>query len=1083
VSTSERWPLPDVVELHAVSNFSFLRGASHPQELVQRALTLGYSGLALTDDCSLAGVVRAHLALTEARQAGVPGADTFKLLIGSEFAVHEGPDPSAPPAFDLIVLACHRLGYGLLCEFITRLRRGVVGKGQARLQRAEIHPAALGDCVLLLRPRRGTPWGNLLAQARWLRRCFPGRSWLAVELHHSLDDALWLRTLRSLSEATQVPLVAAGDVHMHVRSRQPLQDVLTAIRLGRPLSECGLDLARHAERHLRSRLRLAQRYPADLLAETLRVAAHCHFSLSELRYEYPEEIVPAGHTPIDHLRQLTLQGAEARFLQGVPPEVQAQIDKELALIGELDYAKYFLTVHDIVRFARSRNILCQGRGSAANSAVCYCLGITEVDPSQSTLLFERFISRERKEPPDIDVDFEHERREEVIQYLYAKYGRDRTALTATVISYRTRSALRDVGKALGFAEDCISQVSGNHQWWDGHGIRRERLIELGLDPDERRMRLWQELSLTLMGFPRHLSQHTGGFVIAKGALCRMVPIENASMPERSIIQWDKDDLDALGLLKVDVLALGMLTALRKAMDFISVLRGHPPERPFRLQDIPREDPATYDMACDADTIGVFQIESRAQMSMLPRLRPRRFYDLVVEVALVRPGPIQGGMVHPYLQRRELHRTDPDAITYPPRLEAALKRTLGVPIFQEQVMQIVVLAAGFTAGEADELRRSMAAWRRKGGVHKFKHKVIEGMTANGYDLAFAEQIFQQIEGFGEYGFPGSHAASFALLVYASAWVKRHEPAAFLAGLLNAQPLGFYSPSQLVQDARRHGVVVLPPDVTHSGWDCRLVQPPASPGDALTPIAGRISPHRPPADNAQPAVRLGLRLVTGLGLDAAARIEAAMAQRPFADVDDLARRAHLAQNELRALAAADALRSLAGHRRQQVWEAAAQHRAPALLRDAPTDEPALTLPVAPEGEDIVFDHASLGLTLRSHPLALLRPQLAAQRLLSAMELHEFPNGRLARACGIVTVRQQPGTASGVVFVTLEDETGTVNVIVWAALKERQRRELVHARLLAVYGVWQREGEVRHLIAHHLRDLSPLLGGLSTASRDFH
>ena len=1083
MSPPERRPLPDVVELHAVSNFSFLRGASHPQELVQRALTLGYSGLALTDDCSLAGVVRAHLALMEARQAGVPGADTFKLLIGSEFAVHEGPDPSEPPAFDLITLACHRLGYGLLCEFITRLRRGVVGKGQARLQRAEIHPAALGDCVLLLRPRRGTPWGSLLAQARWLRRCFPGRSWLVVELHHSLDDAHWLRTLRALSEATQVPLVAAGDVHMHVRSRQPLQDVLTAIRLGRPLSECGLDLARHAERHLRSRLRLAQRYPADLLAETLRVAAHCHFSLSELRYEYPEEIVPAGLTPIDHLRQLTLQSAVARFPQGVPPEVQAQIDKELALIGELDYAKYFLTVHDIVCFARSRDILCQGRGSAANSAVCYCLGITEVDPSQSTLLFERFISRERKEPPDIDVDFEHERREEVIQYLYAKYGRDRTALTATVISYRTRSALRDVGKALGFTADCIAQVSGNHQWWDGQGIRRERLIELGLDPDERRMRLWQELSLTLMGFPRHLSQHTGGFVIAKGALCRMVPIENAAMPERSIIQWDKDDLDALGLLKVDVLALGMLTALRKAMDFISVLRGHPPERPFRLQDIPREDPATYDMACDADTIGVFQIESRAQMSMLPRLRPRCFYDLVVEVALVRPGPIQGGMVHPYLQRRELHRTAPGAITYPPRLEAALKRTLGVPIFQEQVMQIVVLAAGFTAGEADELRRSMAAWRRKGGVHKFKHKVIDGMTANGYDPAFAEQIFQQIEGFGEYGFPESHAASFALLVYASAWVKRHEPAAFLAGLLNAQPLGFYSTSQLVQDARRHGVVVLPPDVTHSGWDCRLVPPPSAPGDALAPIAGRLSPHRPPVDSAQPAVRLGLRLVAGLGRDAAWRIEAALAQRPFADVDDLARRAHLAQDELRALAAGDALRSLAGHRRQQVWEAAARHRAPALLRDAPTHEPALTLPAAPEGEDIVFDHASLGLTLRSHPLALLRPQLAAQRLLSAMELHEFPNGRLARACGIVTVRQQPGTASGVVFVTLEDETGTVNVIVWAALKERQRRELVHARLLAVYGVWQREGEVRHLIAHHLRDLSPLLGRLSTASRDFH
>ncbi|MCH8180431.1 MAG: error-prone DNA polymerase [Proteobacteria bacterium] len=1072
--------LPDVVELHAASNFSFLHGASHPQELVQRALALGYRGLAVTDEGSVAGVVRAHLALREARQAGVPGAAAFQLLIGSTFEVDDPvhgslhgathgdvPPPDVPPpGFTLIVLACHRLGYGLLCEFITRQRRAVAGKGLARLLRTDIHPAALGDCVVLLRPRRDTPWPALLRQARWLHRCFPGRSWLALEQHHSLDDALWLDTLRDLSEATRVPLVATGGVHMHVRSRQPLRDVLTAIRLGRPLAECGLALARHAERHLRSRLRLAQRYPADLLAETLQVAARCDFSLDELRYDYPEEIVPRGHTPISHLRALTQRGIAERFAQGVPADVQVQIDKELALIDELGYAKYFLTVHDIVRFARSQGILCQGRGSAANSAVCYGLGITEVDPSRTTLLFERFISRERNEPPDIDVDFEHERREEVIQYLYAKYGRDRTALTATVITYRTRSALRDVGKALGFPAAGIEQVSGNHQWWDGRGIRRERLIELGLDPDERRMRLWQELSLALMGFPRHLSQHTGGFVIAKGALCRMVPIENAAMPDRSIIQWDKDDLDALGLLKVDVLALGMLTALRKSMDLIAALRG----RPFTMQDIPAEDPATYAMVSEADTIGVFQIESRAQMSMLPRLRPACFYDLVVEVALVRPGPIQGGMVHPYLARRELQRQDPAALTCPPGLEAALERTLGVPIFQEQVMQIVVLAAGFTAGEADELRRSMAAWRRKGGVHRFRDKVIEGMVARGHERSFAEQVFRQIEGFGEYGFPESHAASFALLVYASAWLKRHEPAAFLAGLLNAQPLGFYTPSQLVQDARRHGVVVLPPDVLHSGWDCRLV--PRTAPDAARPLG-----------TLQAAVRLGLRLVAGLGREAAGRIEAACTERPFLSVDDLARRARLDQAELRALAAGDALVGLAGHRRQQVWEAAARHRAPALLREAPVHEAAWSLPAAPEGEEIVFDHAALGLTLRRHPLALLRPRLQAQRLHTAAELRGFPGGRLARACGIVTVRQQPGTASGVVFVTLEDETGTVNVVVWAALKERQRRELVHARLLAVYGVWQREGEVCHLVAQHLRDLTPLLGRLATTSRDFH
>ncbi|MBH1985888.1 MAG: error-prone DNA polymerase [Burkholderiales bacterium] len=1057
--------LPEYVELHAVSNFSFLRGASHPHELVERALALGYRGLALTDACSLAGVVRAHLALREARQAGVPGAADFRLLIGSEFEVHEDEgaqeNGDAAASFTLIALACHRLGHGMLSEFITRLRCGASGKGHARLLRQAIEPTALGDCLLLLRPLRGTAESALLDQARWLRSRFAGRCWLVVELHHALDDALWLRTLRAVAAASGVPLVAAGDVHMHRRSRQPLQDVLTAIRLGKPLSACGFALSPHAERHLRSRLRLAQRYPADLLAETLKVAQRCDFSLSELRYEYPDEIVPAGQTPTTHLRQLAQAGLAWRYPEGAPLDVQAQVDKELALIAEMRFEPYFLTVHDIVRFARTRGILCQGRGSAANSAVCFCLGITEVDPARSTVLFERFISRERKEPPDIDVDFEHERREEVIQYLYRKYGRDRAALTATVISYRTRSALRDVGKALGFSADLIEQVCANHQWWDGQGIRPERLAELGLDPGERRMRLWQELSLSLMGFPRHLSQHTGGFVIAQGALCRMVPIENAAMPDRSIIQWDKDDLDALGLLKVDVLALGMLTALRKSMDFITRLRG----RPFTAQDIPEGDDPTYDMICEADTIGVFQIESRAQMSMLPRLRPRCFYDLVVEVALVRPGPIQGGMVHPYLARRELQRTQPDGlIAAPPGLEEALARTLGVPIFQEQVMQVVVLAAGFTAGEADELRRSMAAWRRKGGVHRFRDKVITGMIDKGHDPAFAEQIFKQIEGFGEYGFPESHAASFALLVYQSAWIKRHEPAAFLAGLLNSQPLGFYSPSQLVQDARRHGVVVLPPDVSHSNWDCLLVAPPATSGT-------------------QAAVRLGLRLVSGLGGVTVARIVQARQRAPFASVDDLARRAALEPSELRALASGDALMSLAGHRRQQVWEASAWRRPSPLLREAPMAEEALTLPAPPEVEDIVFDHASLGLTLRSHPLALLRAQLAAQRLMTSSELHDLPNGRLARACGIVTVRQQPGTASGVVFVTLEDETGTVNVIVWAALKERQRRELVHSRLLAVYGVWQREGPVCHLVAHHLKDLSPLLGRLSTASRDFH
>ena len=1070
--------LPDYAELHTITNFSFLHGASHPEELVERALALGYRGLAITDDCSMAGVVRAHQGWQDAIRAGVPGARTFRLMIGSTFAVHDEAQGATMPAFKLVALACHRMGYGLLCEFITRLRRGTEGKGQAMLWRRDIRAAELGDCVVLLRPRRGASLDELLDQAAWLRRHFPGRCWLVAELHHTLDDAAWLRTLRTVAGSTRLPLVAAGDVHMHVRSRQPLQDVLTAIRLGKPLHDCGLALARHAERHLRSRLRLAQRYPPELLAETLRVMSCCEFELSELTYEYPEEVVPAGETPASYLRRLSLAGLRWRYPQGAPAEVRQQVEKELQLITELSYEKYFLTVHDIVRFARSQNILCQGRGSAANSAVCYCLGITEVDPARSTVLFERFISRERNEPPDIDVDFEHERREEVIQYLYQKYGRDRAALTATVIRYRTRSALRDVGKALGFAPELIEQVAANHQWWDGKGLQRERLQELGIDPDSRRMRLWQELSGVLMGFPRHLSQHTGGFVIAKGALCRMVPIENATMPERSIIQWDKDDLDALGLLKVDVLALGMLTALRKTFDFVSQRRG----APFRMQDIPDGDQPTYDMMSRADTIGVFQIESRAQMSMLPRLRPRIFYDLVVEVALVRPGPIQGGMVHPYLQARERFRQDPASLTCPPGLEAALQRTLGVPIFQEQVMQIVVMAADFTPGEADELRRSMAAWRRKGGVHRFRDKVITGLTRNGHTQAFAEQIFSQIEGFGEYGFPESHAASFALLVYDSAWLKCHEPAAFLAGLLNAQPLGFYSPSQLVQDARRHGVVVLPPDVAHSDWDCTLVDVPAGfdgSDPSVWPQSHADVVHRPD----QPAVRLGLRLVKGLGHEAAQRMVQARHEAPFLNVDDLSRRAGLAQTDVRALASGDALRSLAGHRRQQVWDASALHQAPVLLREAPVAEGALALPAPPEGEDILFDHASLGLSLRRHPLALLRPRLQSQRLQTSTELHALPRGRLARACGIVVGRQQPGTASGVVFVTLEDETGSVNVIVRPELKARQRTELVHARLLAVYGVWQREGEVCHLVAQFLKDLTPLLGRLSPRSRDFH
>ena len=1036
--------LPDYAELRCISNFTFLRGASHPEELVERARQLGYTALTIADECSLAGVVRAHVAAK---------AHGLQLLIGSQFRVESDvADPGVPPAFMLTVIACSGQGYGNLCEFITRLRRASPTKGSYRLRAADIDPQALAECVVLISPQRPATPAQLLAVARWGLDRFMGRCWLGVELLRRLDDELWLHRLRDVSELTAIPLVACGDVQMHLRSRKMLQDVLTATRLGKPLTQCGFGLQPNAEQHLRSRLRLAQIYPPELLAETQRVAARCHFSLDELRYQYPEEVVPAGETPASHLRHITYQGAARRWPDGIPPKVQAQIEHELALIAELDYEPYFLTVADIVAFARSQGILCQGRGSAANSVVCYCTGVTEVDPARMSVLFERFISRERNEPPDIDVDFEHERREEVIQYLYRKYGRARAALTAVVITYRPKSAVRDVGKALGFQGDALDALAKGHRWWDGHDIAAERLIEAGLSPDSLQVQQLLRLTSQLIGFPRHLSQHVGGFVLTRGPLSRMVPIENAAMADRTVIEWDKDDLDAMGLLKVDVLALGMLTALRKALVLIGQRQG----RAFGMQDIPPEDGPTYDMISRADTIGVFQIESRAQMSMLPRLRPQRYYDLVIEVAIIRPGPIQGGMLHPYLNRRQ----GIEPVRYPSdALREALGRTLGVPIFQEQVMQIAVLAAGFTPGEADELRRSMAAWKRKGGLEKYYAKLVDGMTARGYDRAFAESIFEQIKGFSEYGFPESHAASFALLVYASSWIKCHYPAEFLAAMLNSQPLGFYSPSQLVQDARRHDVQVLPADVLTSVWDCTL--------------EGR-------------AVRLGLRMISGLPHAAADRLLAARASAPFEDAEDLARRARLDERDMRRLAGADALRGLSGHRRQQVWDASALKATPLLLRDAPIRESQLTLLPAPEGEEVVFDYASTGLTLRRHPLALLRPVLARRRLQSAQEIRDLPDGRLVRCCGIVTLRQQPQTARGVVFVSLEDETGVVQVIVWKRLRDRQRATLVQSRLLAVYGRWQRAGEVGNVVAGRLVDLTPLLGRLADVtnrSRDFH
>ena len=1028
--------IPDYAELRCVSNFSFLMGASQPEELVERAEQLGYRALAITDECSMAGMVRAHVAATQRK---------VKLLVGSQFLVqHEAP-------FSLIVLACKLNGYGNLCEFITKLRRSSE-KGTYHLALDQIDSAELADCVVIAAPLRKATPEQLLGIARWLLRHFTGRCWLGVELLRQLDDEVWLHKLRETSELTAIPLVATGDVYMHVRSRKALQDVMTATRIGRPLTECGRELQLNAERHLRTRLRLAQTYPADLLAETLRVAARCDFSLDELKYQYPDEVVPKGETPASYLRRITYEGAGRRWPDGVSAKVQTQIEHELELISDLKYEHYFLTVYDIVAFARSRHILCQGRGSAANSVVCYCLGVTEVDPQRMSVLFERFISKERNEPPDIDVDFEHERREEVIQYLYEKYGRNRAALTAVAITYRPKSAIRDVGKALGIDPETIDALAKNHTWWDGLGLKTERIVEMGLSLDDLAIRQLVELTGQLIGLPRHLSQHPGGFVLTKGPLSRMVPIENASMPDRTVIQWDKDDIDALGLLKVDVLALGMLTAIRKSLDLIGQRKGYA----FGMQDIPAEDKTTYTMICKADTVGVFQIESRAQMSMLPRLRPVCFYDLVIEVAIVRPGPIQGGMVHPYLNRRQ----GKEPVSYPSKaLEEALGRTLGVPVFQEQVMQIAMLAAGFTPGEADGLRRAMAAWKRKGGLEKYYDKIVNGMTSRGYEQQFAEAIFEQIKGFSEYGFPESHAASFALLVYASCWIKCHHPAEFLAAMLNSQPLGFYSPSQLVQDAKRHGVEFRRVDVMNSDLDCTL--------EGL--------PH-------PPAVRLGLRMIAGLKATSANRIVESRKQAPFEGAEDLARRAGLEQHEMTLLAGADALMSLAGHRRQQVWEAAALRSAPRLLRDARVNEEYLELPEATEGEEVVWDYAATGLTLRRHPLAILRPALAAKGLLSAEQLHDLPNGRLVRACGIVTVRQQPETAHGTMFVSLEDETGSVQVIVWPAVKERLRGPLLRSRLMAVRGTWQREGDVRNVIAGFVEDLTPLLGRLATASRDF-
>jgi error-prone DNA polymerase len=1052
-------------ELHCLSNFSFLRGASRPEELVERAAKLGYAALALTDECSVAGVVRAHVAARE---------HDLKLIVGAEFCLDDG--------LRCVLLARDRAGYGRLCRLITRGRRAAK-KGEYRLCRRDFEEITAGDRGWGLGDSRNslaTPASSLTPkpcslapllclwlpasqpdpdEARWLATLVPGQLWIAVELLTTGRDRRRLEQLQSLGRELELPLVAAGDVHMHSRGRRALQDVLTATRIGTTVEQAGLALFPNGERHLRPIPRIAELHPPELLVAAVEIASRCTFSLDELRYEYPREIVPEGYTPATWLRRLTEEGASHRWPEGVPAPTRLAIEHELTLIAELEYEPYFLTVHDIVRFARSRHILCQGRGSAANSAVCFCLGITEVDPARMSLLFERFISRERNEPPDIDVDFEHERREEVIQYIYAKYGRERAALTATVISYRPRSALRDVAKAMGLDPLQVAALARSMQWWDGSRIDTTRVREAGLDPDSPVLARVLTLARTVLGFPRHLSQHVGGFVIARDLLEELVPVENASMPDRTVIQWDKDDLDALGLLKVDVLGLGMLAAIRRAFDLVHGCRG----QRWTLATVPAEDPAVYDMIGHADTVGVFQIESRAQMAMLPRLRPRSYYDLVIEVAIIRPGPIQGDMVHPYLRRR----AGEEAVTYPSaEVEGVLKRTLGVPIFQEQVMQLAIVAAGFTPGEADQLRRAMAAWKRKGGLGHFEERLIHGMRERGYSEEFARRIFQQILGFGEYGFPESHAASFALLVYVSAWLKRHEPAAFAAALINSQPMGFYAPSQIVQDAQRHGVEVRGIDVRSSDWDCTL--------------------ERRAGESPGPALRLGLRLVKGLAEEAAQRLVDARARRQevaFESAQQLAEQASLDRRSMGCLAAAGALAGLGGHRYRAAWQVAGLEGALPILPEVRIAEGIPLLRAPREGEDIVADYAHTGLTLRRHPIAVLRDQLSARGFVDSALLRSLANGSNVRTAGLVITRQRPGSAEGVTFVTLEDEHGSINLIVWRDVAERQRQALIGSRLLGLAGKLQREGEVMHVIAHRLVDLSRWLGRLRSASRDFH
>ncbi len=1041
-------PVPAYAELQATSNFSFLRGAAHPKELVHTAHALGLSAIAIADRNTLAGVVRAHMA---AKQCGM------RLVIGCRLDLQDGPS--------LIALPTDRAAYGRLTRLITRGKM-CAPKGECHLWLDDVSAHGAGQTFILLPPETVEP-AAFERHVRTVSEALPAPLFLAAHHLYRGDDRRRIAMLDAVATACGTPLVATGDVHYHVRERRPLQDVLTCIREHCTVADAGFRLHANAERHLKGPEEMARLFAGfeHALARTVEIAQGCRFSLDTFEHNYPEEAVPEGRTPQGHLETLAWEGAARFYPGGLPEKVRDAIAKELGLIAELGYASYFLTVHDIVQWARAQEppILCQGRGSAANSAVCFALGITAVDPMVIDLLFERFVSKDRGEPPDIDVDFEHERREEVMQYIYDRYGRTNTGIAATVISYRARSAVREVGKAMGLTEDVTSALAGTVWGWSDKGLPDDQVREAGLDPDDPNLRRTLALSAELIGFPRHLSQHVGGFVLSRDPLDEIVPIGNAAMKDRTFVEWDKDDLDAVGLLKVDVLSLGMLTCIRKCFDLIRDHWG----RDHVLSDFSRaEDEATYDMLCKADSLGVFQVESRAQMNMLPRLKPRDFYDLVIEVAIVRPGPIQGDMVHPYLRRRN----GEEDVEYPPpakehgppdELEHILRKTLGVPIFQEQAMRIAAEAARFTTAEVNELRYAMATFRRRGTIELLEEKMVGRMIARGYDPDFAQSCFNQIKGFGEYGFPESHAASFALLVFVSAWLKCHYPAAFACGLLNSQPMGFYAPAQIVRDAREHGVEVRPVDVNFSELD-----------NTLEPAAD---------DPRSRALRLGLRQVDGLGEEIGERLAAAR-DAPFETVHDLWHRADIPVAALEKLAAADALRSLGLDRRQALWEVRAlkaQKPLPLFAHAQAREEarePPVALPPMPEPEHVIVDYQTLRLSLKAHPLSFLRDEFARRGLASTRDLRETRDGRRLALAGVVLVRQRPGSAKGVVFMTLEDEFGIANTVVWPRAFEAYRRTVMGARLVFIRGRIQRQDDIVHLVADHLEDWTPLLLSLA-------